>query len=173
MAELWDLYDEDRNPLGKTVERGKHEGCAAWHIVVFVVVKNPRGEYFITKRAPGKTAPGKWEFTGGSVISGEDSEKGALREAIEETGIDHTDSKRTFIKTVKRLWDDGEKGWHGDLCDIWLFEADFPIEKVILLPDETTDAKWVSKKELEELSEKGLFCGSGILPTLKSYEEGR
>ena len=88
------------------------------------------------------------------MISGEDSEKGALREAIEETGIDHTDSKRTFIKTVKRLWDDGEKGWHGDLCDIWLFEADFPIEKVTLLPGETTDAKWVSQKSWKSFPKK-------------------
>lgn len=171
MCELWDLYDENRLPLGKTAVRGKHEGCAAWHIVVFVAVKNSKGEYLITKRAKEKTCPGAWEFTGGSVISGETSEDGALREAFEETGIDHTNSERKFITTVKRIWDDGKLGWHGDLCDIWLFKADIPIENVKLLPGETVDARWVSLKELRKLCEKGLFVGKNVLPLIEEYEE--
>ncbi|MGN1095105.1 MAG: NUDIX domain-containing protein [Eubacteriales bacterium] len=163
MEELWDLYDENRHPLGKTIVRGKHMGCAAWHVVVFVATKNSEGKYLITKRAPEKTCPGMWEFTGGSAIAGETSEDAAIREALEETGIDHSLSERTFITTLKKIWDDGELGWHGDFDDIWLFKADFPIEKVKLLPGETVDAKWVSPEELIELSEKGLFAGERAL----------
>ncbi|MBQ9510206.1 MAG: NUDIX domain-containing protein [Clostridia bacterium] len=172
MAELWDLYDENRNPLGRTVERGKHDGCAAWHTVVIVVVKNSNGEFLITRRAPEKPFGDRWEFTGGSVIAGETSEAGAIREAFEETGIDHTSSKRTLIKTIKKIWNDGAKGWHGDFDDIWLFEADFPIENIVLQKGETTDARWVSRNQLIELIEKDDFFNmKNIIATVLESKE--
>ena len=133
MAELWDLYDENRAPLGRTVERGKQDGCAAYHVVVVVAVKNSRGEFLITLRDKSKEFfGGYWEFTGGSALAGETSEAAALREAKEETGIDHRGSRRTLIHSFKRIFDDGKLGWHGDFWDLWLFEADFPIESVVL-----------------------------------------
>ena len=172
MAELWDLFDENRNPLGITVERGKHDGCAAWHTVVIVVVRNSDGKFFITERAPEKPFGDRWEFTGGSVMAGETSEEGAIREALEETGIDHTHSKRTLIKTVKKIWNDGALGWHGDFDDIWLFEADFPIRNVVLQKGETTDAKWVSRDELISLIEKDDFFNmKSIIQTILDFKE--
>ena len=172
MEELWDLYDKNRNPLGKKVARGNHDGCAAYHIVVFVAVKNSNGEYLITKRSPEKHFGGKWEFTGGSAVAGESSEQAAIREAFEETGIDHTNSKRRFLGTQIAIWDDGKLGWHGDFDDIWLFEADFPIETVRLQEHETTDAKWVSVDELLELKADGSFSNHKILSFVLSSTEG-
>ena len=172
MAEYWDLFDENRVPTGKTVERGKHNGCGLWHVVVFVVIKNGKGEYCITRRDTRKECfGGLWEFPGGSVLAGETSEEGAIREIREETGIDHTNSKRTLITTVKKYWDDGELGFHGDFDDIWLFEADYPIEDIVLLDGETIDAKWVSEKELGDMAERGEFCDKRILGTVFDFKE--
>lgn len=164
MAEIWDLYDENRVPLGKTVERGKQDGCASYHIVVVVAVKNSRGEYLITMRDKEKEFfGGLWEFTGGSALSGETSEEAALRETKEETGIDHTNSKRTLMFSKKRVWDDGKLGWHGDFWDYWLFEADFPIENVVLQNGETSDAKWASRDKLMKIDEEGKFFNHDYL----------
>lgn len=162
MAELWDLYTKDRIPLGKTIERGKQNGCAAYHLVVFIVVKNSRGEYLITQRAPEKSFGGKWEFTGGSVLSGEDSESAAIRETFEETGIDHSNSKRTYIGSDIGIWDDGAMGWHGDIDDLWLFEADFDIESVKLQAGETTKAAWATRDEIRALAQEKKFCNLNI-----------
>lgn len=171
MAELWDLFDEERRPTGKTVERGKHDGCGLWHVVVFVAVKNSRGEYCITKRDPRKHFGGLWEFTGGSALAGETSEHAALRETFEETGIDHTGSKRRLITTMKKHWDDGALGWHGDFDDLWLFEADFPIEDVKLLDGETVDAMWISPDELREMAKRGEFCDLRALDIVLNNKE--
>lgn len=168
MAELWDLYDENRVPLGRTVERGKQDGCAAYHIVVVVAVRNSRGEYLITLRDKSKEFfGGLWEFTGGSALAGETSEDAALRETKEETGIDHTLSKRTLLFSKTRIWDDGKLGWHGDFWDLWLFEADFPIEKVKLQSGETADAKWVSGDELLEIDRRGEFFNHSMIKMIK------
>lgn len=171
MAELWDLFDEDRRPTGKTVERGAQDGCSLWHVVVFVAVRNSRGEYCITKRDEKKYLGGLWEFTGGSAVAGETSEHAALRETFEETGIDYSGSRRTLIATRKKYWDDGELGWHGDFDDIWLFEADFPIENVKLLEGETTDAMWATPEELKEMARKGDFCDPEALDIVLNFKE--
>lgn len=172
MAEIWDLYDENRVPTGKTVERGKQDGCAAYHIVVVVAVKNTKGEYLITLRDKSKEFfGGLWEFTGGSALAGESSEKAALRETKEETGIDHKNSKRTLLFTKTRVWDDGKLGWHGDFWDYWLFEADFPIENVVLQRGETADAKWASREELFALDKEGKFFNHDYLKQILHIEE--
>ena len=84
MKELWDLYGADRAPLGRAHVRGEAlpEGC--FHLVVHVWIRNSRGQYLISQRAAGRSAfPLMWETTGGSVLAGEDSLAGALREARE------------------------------------------------------------------------------------------
>ena len=59
--ELWDLYDKDRRPLGRTHQRGLPVPPGAYHLAVIVVILNPKGEVLLTRRAPEKDAcPGCW-----------------------------------------------------------------------------------------------------------------
>lgn len=86
--ELWDLYDKDRRPLGRTHQRGLPVPPGAYHLAVIVVILNPKGEVLLTRRAPEKDAcPGWWENTGGSVLTGETSLEAITRELREETGL--------------------------------------------------------------------------------------
>lgn len=86
--ELWDLYDKDRRPLGRTHQRGLPVPPGAYHLAVIVVILNPKGEVLLTRRAPEKDAcPGWWENTGGSVLAGETSLEAITRELREETGL--------------------------------------------------------------------------------------
>ena len=79
--ELWDLYDKDRRPLGRTHQRGLPVPPGAYHLAVIVVILNPKGEVLLTRRAPEKDAcPGWWENTGGSVLAGETSLEAITRE---------------------------------------------------------------------------------------------
>lgn len=89
MPEIWDIYNKNHTLTGKTHRRGVPVTTVGeYHLVVEIITENIKGELLITQRHPNKsTFPLKWEFTGGAVVSGEDSRTGALRELCEETGI--------------------------------------------------------------------------------------
>lgn len=151
MAELWDVYDIHRNKTGKLHERGKPLGDGEYHLVIHVWVRNLNGDFLITKRAADKIPfPGLWECTGGSALAGEDSLTAALRETLEETGIDHRDSEKKCVLSYTR----GD--WHGD---VWLFTCDLSPSDVHLQSGETTDVCMASKEAVLRLFREGEFCG--------------
>ena len=62
-----------------------------------VWIRNSKGEYLISQRSANRpTFPLMWECVGGSVVKGEDSMQGAIREAKEEVGIGHM--KRGYVQ---------------------------------------------------------------------------
>ena len=87
--ELWDLYTRDRIPTGEKHERGKPLPADHYHMVVHVVIFNPRGEMLIQQRQPFKQGwPNLWDVTvGGSAIAGDNSRTAAERETLEEIGL--------------------------------------------------------------------------------------
>ena len=72
-AEIWDLYDENRELLGKDHVRGEQLPIDGYHLVVHVWIRNSKGEYLISQRSANRpTFPLMWECVGGSVVKGED-----------------------------------------------------------------------------------------------------
>ena len=87
MQELWDLYDIKRNPLGLTHVRGTRMRRGTYHIAVGIWTVNDRNEILITLRSPEKHDwPDLWENTAGSLLAGETSRQGAVRELFEDKG---------------------------------------------------------------------------------------
>ena len=87
-GELWDLTDAAGEPAGVTHRRGAPgfpEGL--FHIVSAVCVVRDDGLVLITQRAAVKDHPLMWEFPAGSILAGETSREGAVRELREETGL--------------------------------------------------------------------------------------
>ena len=85
--EKCDLYTKYREKTGKEHVRGEELPDGLYHLVVHVWIRNSKGEYLISKRAADRTVnPLMWESAGGSVIKGEDSIEGAIREVKEEVG---------------------------------------------------------------------------------------
>lgn len=66
--------------------------------------------------------PSLWECPGGSVLAGETSLNGAVREAREEVGIDLRPEEGRLLFTKIRGVIDGIH--YHDIKDIWLFEYD-------------------------------------------------
>ena len=85
--EYWDLYDSERKPLGRVHKRGEAFSEGEYYVCAEVWVKNPKGQFLITKRHPDKKAGGLWEFTGGGTLAGESTLRSAVRELEEETGM--------------------------------------------------------------------------------------
>lgn len=150
MPEIWDLYDEHHNLLGKTHTRGKPiTQKGEYHLVVDIITTNSRGELLITQRHPNKpTFPLKWEFTGGAVVAGEDSLNGALRELNEETGITANKNELEFLGTIL-----GGTALH----DVYHLKKDIPLSKLRLQETEVVDAKWVTDDIIKQMIQHGIF----------------
>ena len=152
--ELWDLYNKDRELIGKTHVRGEAipEGC--FHLVVHVWIRNKYGEYLISQRSADRpTFPLMWECVGGSVTAGEDSLAGALREVFEEVGVElSADCGRMVFSRVRDVI--GGKRF-GDIMDVWLFDFDGDADLDAATTDEVADARWMRVEEIRTLYEEG------------------
>ena len=91
MKELWDIYDKSKNKTGRTAIREEYQFKEGeYHIVVTGIIMNARNEILISKRTAHKRHGLMWECNGGSILSGETSLEGILRELREELGIQFT-----------------------------------------------------------------------------------
>jgi mutator protein MutT len=144
MTEIWDLYNENRISINKTHLRGLPIAKGEYHIVVDIWVINTNGQILIDKRHSDKPLGGLWECTGGSVISGENSKMGAVRELEEELGLKVDLSELILIHSIKL---------NDRFVDTYILIKDIDINKLILQENEVTEVKFVSLKELDELWE--------------------
>ena len=150
MKELWDIYDKSKNKTGRTAIRGEYQFKEGeYHIVVTGIIMNARNEILISKRAAHKRHGLMWECNGGSILSGETSLEGILRELREELGIQFTKKEAIFLKEIRR------DKIPPDFKDLWLFRKDVD-EKEITFPDgEAIEYKWVTIEEFSEMKESG------------------
>ena len=156
MAELWDIYDENRNKTGRLAERNVYKFKEnEYHIVVTGIIINDKNEILISKRAPFKKFGNMWECNGGSILAGETSKEGILRELKEELGIEFREEEAIFLREVKR-----DKKCP-DFKDLWLFRKNIEIKDLKFPDGETIDAKWVTIDEFLEMCKN-----QEIVPTI-------
>lgn len=152
--ELWDLYDESRNPIGREHVRGKEIPDGCYHLVVHVWIRNSKGQYLISQRSANRpTFPLMWETVGGSVLRGETSLQGAIREVKEEVGIDILGTENNLVFSQVRKQINGKK--FNDILDVWLFEYNGEVQLDNATTDEVEHTKWLTVAEINELYETG------------------
>lgn len=152
--ELWDLYNERRELTGRDHVRGEEIPQGYYHLVVHVWIRNSKGQYLISQRSADRpTCPLLWECVGGSVVKGEDSLTGALRETREEVGIvlPPEDGKRVY--SVVRRMVEGVR--FSDILDVWLFEYDGTVSLEQATTKEVAQTAWMTKEQIKELYDTG------------------
>ena len=155
-AEIWDLYDENRELLGKDHVRGEQLPIDGYHLVVHVWIRNAKGEYLIAQRSVNRpTFPMVWECVDGSVVKGEDSLQGALREVKEEVGVDLLPEKgQVILSDIKKI----EFGKVvNKIVDVWLFEYDGEVDLSNATTDEVAQVAWMNREQIKELFEHNMF----------------
>ena len=160
--EKWDLYTRYRELTGEDYVR--QNVCKIpkdrFHLVVHVWIKNQKGEYLMSQRSANRpTYPLMWECTGGSVLKGESSLEGAIREVKEELGIDlHPQEGKILFQMIR---DEINGVIFRDIADVWMFNYDGLVDSSMATTDEVNDYRWMKKEEVLKLKEDGLF-----VPTL-------
>lgn len=152
--ERWDLYDENRNPLGITMARDEPVQPGRYHVVVGIWIFSSDHRILLTKRSSEKKfAPNTWENTGGHVMAGETSEEAVLRELWEETGIPAEKTDLTFLGSVCIPPEFG---------DNYAVRKDVDLGDVKLQPGETCDARWVTLNEFNHMAQTGEVAASVV-----------
>ena len=153
-VELWDVFDENGIPTGKTALRGRSVlAPGEYHLVVHIWVISKSGLFLIQRRADDKKLmPGEWAATGGAAVAGEDSLTAARRELLEELGIAADRDKMLLLTRIKR---------RNSLLDVWLTESNAPADKLTLQQTAVAAAKWITGKELKEMIKNGSFHNYG------------
>ena len=139
--ELWDIYDKYRNKTGKTHVKGTRTGEGEYHIAVRVWIVNSNNELLIQRRQfDNITWPGMWEAAAsGSAVAGDSSLETAIKETMEEIGLNIEDDILEPIFTVK---------FKNGFDDNYLIRRDVDIENLTLEKDEVVDVKWATMDEI-------------------------
>lgn len=141
--EKWDLFDEKRQPLNRTHIRGEKMVIGEYHIVVDIWTVNNDKQILLTLRHPDKKIyPDFWENTGGSVLAGETSRTGAVRELFEETGIIIKEDELVLLGTKKE---------RSAFVDTYILRKNISVSDLTMQEGETTAAKWVTIKQLDKM----------------------
>lgn len=154
--ELWDIYDSNKQPTGRTMKR--NDWClkdGEYHLTVLGVVARPDGRFLITKRVMSKAwAPGWWEVSGGAVQAGEASEDAVVREVMEETGLDVSNAEGGYLFSYQR-----ENPDEGDnyFVDIYRFIMDFDEADVKPQEEETDGFMLATAEQIKEFAKQGIF----------------
>lgn len=154
--ELWDIYDKDKKPTGRTMKRNDwHMKDGEYHLTVLGVIHRPDGRFLITKRVMTKAwAPGWWEVSGGAAQAGEDSKSAVLREIREETGLDASTAEGGYLFTYRR--DNPDEG-DNYFVDVYRFTMDIDETDLNLQEAETDGYMFATLQEIKEFAKQGIF----------------
>lgn len=145
--ELLDVFNENNEYLGYSVERSKVHEDNLWHHHVSAWIMNYNGKVLLQQRALNKKKnPGKWAKTGGHVDSGETCEESIKREVYEEIGLEVKDNEIENIEIFKSANPNEHYFSYGYIFFTDNKEEDFKLQK-----EEVNAVKYFSIEEIEQI----------------------
>lgn len=166
--ELTSLYDKNRKPLNKQVDKYSTFDEGEYMEIVHICIFNKKREMLIHKRALNKLdQPGKWDISsGGGVMVNESISDAASRELFEELGVRYDFTDERIFLTVHY-----NKGFD----DYYLILLDKDINDFIISEEEILDIKWASKDMIIEMMSNDEFIryNDGFIELLFSMFDNR
>lgn len=143
MKEIFDVYNDDMLPTGRTFCEQKELKGGEYGLLVHIIIRC-KGKYLLQQRALCKKFyPGQWDATCGKVRAGETAIDGAIREVYEE--LDIKSDKDEYKLLYKEIYAPKVL-----LC-IFLLEKDFDLSEIVLQKDEVAGIKLCTLKEMIEI----------------------
>lgn len=145
--ELLDIYDENNNYLGYSLDRKEAHDKNLWHYHVSAWIMNYDGEILLQQRSFSKKKnPGKWTKTGGHVSADETCVQAIKREIFEEIGLELNDDEIKIIDEFKSTNPKEHYFSYGYIVFTNKKEDEFILQK-----EEVRDVKYLSIEQIEEL----------------------
>lgn len=142
--EMRDLYDINRNLIGKRIFKGDVIPENTYIMIVVIFIQNDKNEFLIQKRSIQKD--GLWATTGGHPKSGESSLEGIITEVKEELGI-----------VIDRPILFKQASGKNTICDLYYIKKNIDLKDIILQEEEVSSVKWASIDEINELMKNNEF----------------
>ena len=101
--------------------------------------------FLLLKRAEDETYPNVWQMVTGSIKKDEKAWETALREIKEETSL--IPEHFWVVPTVNSFYNEHRD----DVCMVPVFLAEVPEESNVIISDEHSEYKWVTKEEAKDL----------------------
>lgn len=144
--ELLDVYDEDNNCLGYSLDRKEIHEKKLWHRHVSAWIMNKEGKVLLQQRSfTKKKNPGKWAKTGGHVDANETCKQAIKREIYEEIGLEINDNEINNYEIFKSNNNKENYYSYGYIFMTDLKENEFKLQK-----EEVNAVKYFEIEELEE-----------------------
>ena len=145
--ELLDVFNENNEYLGYSVERSKIHEDNLWHHHVSAWIMNYNGEVLLQQRALDKKKnPGKWAKTGGHVETLETCEESIKREVYEEIGLKVNNDEINNIEIFKSTNPNEHYYSYG-----YIFFTNYNEDDFILQKEEVNAVKYYTIEKLEEI----------------------
>ena len=150
--EKFELVDKNGNKTGKVITyletyNSNNIPNECYLPVVGVVIVNSKNEILLQKRSMlKKSNPGKWGICGGKINLGETPIDAAVRETLEEIGIN---IERSKLKEIRKAANG--KGYF----TIFYIKQDLDIKECRLKKDEVEAIRYFRVEELERLENEG------------------
>ncbi len=148
MAEVFDLYNRMRRPLGRTAEAGQPLGPGHYHVVVSAWIASDKGAFLMTRRREDADEAGRWEAVTGNVLAGEGSMAAALRLAADTLGL-AADPKKVKLHSSERQ--ESLRLFH----DVFVIKATKKLEELTVDTGRVAEARWMMPAELDKLAAEG------------------
>ena len=134
--ELWDIYDENKQPTGRTMRRNDwHMKPGEFHLTVLGVIARPDGTFLINE-------------------IGESLEEAVRREVREETGLDVSKADGGYLFTYRRINPDEGDNY---FVDVYRFVMDIKDEDLHLQEEETDGYRFATLDEIKGYAAEGKF----------------
>lgn len=156
MDEMVKVLNEQGQEMGSIVEKLKAHKEGICHGVVGIAIINSNGKVIIQKRAITKRdEPGKWDLSAaGHISSDETIIDAAIRETYEEIGIKIVEDDLTYIDTFL-FKAEGFNKKISHYTYVFIVKKDIDESELVLQESEVDEVKFVDKKELLEMLNKG------------------
>jgi len=126
----------------------------------FVLIKNENGEIALIQEG-GKQAKGLWCLPGGHADAGETLEEAAIRETMEESGLNVKIVKKLISKEMNGGEYLGNSDENDKLIQLDIFEGKL-ISGELTHGSQELDARWCAKEKIENLELRWKFL-KGLL----------
>jgi len=167
MDEIIDVLDENGYLTGQTISKDEAHLNGTWHrsIHILIINKDKTKTLFQKRCSDKKLYPNTWDIAvGGHISHGEEPIEAARRELKEELGLDYIDYDLKEIEIIKETLK-YDNIYSNEFLYTYVIYANIDIDSIILQKEEVSEAKWLTKDEMNKLIEN-----KQVIPHIKTYK---